>query len=190
MAGILQTLKTFKHFTHFKVRKSLAESLALSRLNYNDVVFGQLPKYLQNRLHREQNSAAGYVNGQYAKLSDIINLNWLPIHESIEYNTVKCIYHSLHDRNWPSYLRLETVQQKRVLRLNDQGNKTDYFEKHTFQSQCTIFNLLPLSTRQCENKFWKESKTFYQDRVLAEPYLSKIMFAFNVKFKFSNIIPS
>ena len=38
--GILQTLKTFKRFTPFKVRKSLAESLVLSRLNYSNVVFG------------------------------------------------------------------------------------------------------------------------------------------------------
>ena len=44
---ILRTLKTFKRFTLFKVCKSLAESLVLQRLNYNNVVFGQLPKHLQ-----------------------------------------------------------------------------------------------------------------------------------------------
>ena len=52
--GILRTLKTFKRFTPFKVRKSLAESLVLSRLNYNNVVFGQLSKYLQNCFQRVQ----------------------------------------------------------------------------------------------------------------------------------------
>ena len=71
--GILRIMKTF---THSKIRKSLAESLALSRLNYNNVLFGQLPNYLQNRLQRVQKSAAGYVIGQHAKLSDVINLNW------------------------------------------------------------------------------------------------------------------
>ena len=44
---ILRTLKTFKCFTLFKVRKSLAESLVLQRLNYSNVVLGQLPKHLQ-----------------------------------------------------------------------------------------------------------------------------------------------
>ena len=167
--GILRTLKTFKRFTPFKVRKSLTGSLVLSRLNYSTVVFGQLPKYLQNRLQRVQNSAAGYVIGRYAKLSDVINLNWLPIHESIEYNIVKCVYHSLHDRNWPSYLRLETVQQKRVLRSNDRRNKIDFGEKHTFQSQFNIFNELPLAMRQCENKinFEKKERKLYQDKALA-----------------------
>ena len=82
---------------------------------------------------------------------------------------MKCVYHSLHDRNWPSYLRLETVQQKQVLRSNDQGNKFEFGEKHTFQSQCNIFNELPLATCQCENKinFEKKARQFYQDKALA-----------------------
>ena len=166
--GILRTLKTFKRFIPFKVRKSLTEALVLSRLNYSTVVFEQLPKYLQNRLQRVQNSAAGYVIGRYAKLSDVINLNWLPIYESIECNTVKCVY---HDRNWPSYLRLETVPQKRILRSNDQGNNIDFGEKHTFQSQCNIFIELLLAQRQCENKiyFEKKARQFYQDKALAWP---------------------
>ena len=83
--GILRTLKTFKRFPPFKVRKSLAESLVQSRLNYSDVVFDQLPKYLQNRLQRVQKSTAGYAIGRYDKRSNVINLNWLPIHESIKY---------------------------------------------------------------------------------------------------------
>ena len=93
------------------------------------------------------------------------NLTW----SSHVNNNVKCVYHSLHDRNWPSYLRLETVQQNRVLRSNDQGNKIDYGEKHAFQNQCTIFNELPLVTRQCENTidFEKKARQFYQDRALA-----------------------
>ena len=49
--GILRIMKTF---THSKIRKSLAESLALSRLNYSNVLIGQLPNYLQNRLQRVQ----------------------------------------------------------------------------------------------------------------------------------------
>ena len=82
---------------------------------------------------------------------------------------MKCVDHSLHDRNWPSYICLETVQQKRVLRSNDQGNKIDFGEKHTFQGQCNIFNEFPLATRQCENKinFGKKARQFYQDKALA-----------------------
>ena len=41
--GILRKLKAFKRFTLFNVCNSFAESLVLSRLNYSNVVFGQLP---------------------------------------------------------------------------------------------------------------------------------------------------
>ena len=82
----------------------------------------------------------------------------------------KCLYHSVHDKHWPLYLRLKTVQQKRVLRSNNQGNKIDYSEKHTFQSQCTIFNEMSLATCQSKNKinFEKKARQFYQDKALAQ----------------------
>ena len=76
-------------FTPMKVRKTLAEALILSKINYCNVVYGQLPKYLINRLQRVQSTTAGYIYGCYAKMLDIINLNWLPIEENIEMNTVK-----------------------------------------------------------------------------------------------------
>ena len=72
-----------------KVRKTLAEALILSKINYCSVVYGQLPRYLINRLQRVQNTTAGYVYGRYAKTLDVINLNWLPTEENVEMNTVK-----------------------------------------------------------------------------------------------------
>ena len=71
-----------------KVRKALAEVLILSKIHFN-AVYGQLPKYLINRLQRVQNTTAGYVYGCYSKMLDVINLNWLPIEENIEMNTIK-----------------------------------------------------------------------------------------------------
>ena len=67
-----------------KVRKTLAEALILSKIIYCNVVYGQLPKYLINRLQRVQNTTAGYVYRRYAKTLDGVNLNWLPIEENIE----------------------------------------------------------------------------------------------------------
>ena len=48
--GVLRVLKTFKRFTSFTTRKCLAESLVLSRINYCNVVYGQMPNYLVKRL--------------------------------------------------------------------------------------------------------------------------------------------
>ena len=75
-----------------------------------------MPKYLVKRLQRVQNCAAGYVLGRYANAVDVVNLNWLPILEGIEYNISKLTYQGLSDKNWLSYLPVEIVAQKRTLR--------------------------------------------------------------------------
>ena len=95
--GTPPALRKFSRFTPMKVRKTLAEALILSKINYCSVVYGQLPKYLINRLQRVQNTTAGYVYGRYAKMLDVINLKWLPIEENIEMNTVKLAHKSLND---------------------------------------------------------------------------------------------
>ena len=46
--GILRVLKSFKRFTPFTTRKCLVESLVLSRINYCNVVYGQMSNYLVN----------------------------------------------------------------------------------------------------------------------------------------------
>ena len=149
--------------------KSLAEALVLSRLNYCKVVYGQLPMYLKNRLQRVQNCAAGYVLGRYAKLTDTVNLNWLPIIENIDYNIVKFAYQALHDKHWPTYLHTETVKYQRNLHSCNSGLKIDYAEKQTFQDQAAIFNDLPLKVRQCNEKrnFNREARKFYKDKALS-----------------------
>ena len=78
-----------------KVRKTLAKALILPKINYCNVVYSQLPKYLINRLQGVQNTTAGYVYGQYAKTLDVINLKRLPIEENMEMNTVKLAHKSL-----------------------------------------------------------------------------------------------
>ena len=79
--GVLRVLETFKCFTPFTTRKCLAESLVPSRINYYNIVYGQMSNYLVKRLRRVHNCAAGYVLGRYANAADVVNLNWLPILE-------------------------------------------------------------------------------------------------------------
>ena len=63
--GTLRVLWKFSRFTPTRVRKT-AEALILSKINYCNVVYGQLPKYLVNRLQQVQNTTAGYTYGWYA----------------------------------------------------------------------------------------------------------------------------
>ena len=46
----LRTLRQFKRFAQLNVRKTLAESLVLSKISYCNVVYAQLPNYQINRL--------------------------------------------------------------------------------------------------------------------------------------------
>ena len=172
--GVLRVLKTFKRFTLFTTRKCLAESLVLSRINHCSVVYNQMPKYLVKRLQRVQNCAAGYVLGRYGNAVDVVNLNWLPILEGIEYNISKLIYQGLNDKNWPSYLPVEIVTQKRTLRSNNSGPCVDHGEKHTFQDQAkNAFNKLPFNIRSNESKiiFNRQAREFYKDKALARALL-------------------
>ena len=43
--GTIRALRKFGRFTPIKVRKTLAEALILSKINYSNVVYGQLPKF-------------------------------------------------------------------------------------------------------------------------------------------------
>ena len=45
-----------------------------------------MTNYLVKRLQRVQNCTAGYILCRYANAVDVVNLQWLPILESIEYN--------------------------------------------------------------------------------------------------------
>ena len=102
-------------------------------------VSGQLPKYLINRLQRVQNTTAGYVYGRYAKMLDVINLNWLHIEENIEMNTVKLARKSLKDELWPNYLNLALIERKRNLQSSDLGPIIKQGDNYTFQQHFSQF---------------------------------------------------
>ena len=63
--GTLATLKKVKNFTNYKLRKDLAESLVLSRLDFSDIVFYPLSENLLKKLQHIQFSAASFVTGHY-----------------------------------------------------------------------------------------------------------------------------
>ena len=58
----------------FRVKKQLAESFILCKLDYASTVFYPLPLCQQKRLQRVQNVCAGYVLGPYAREADCLQL--------------------------------------------------------------------------------------------------------------------
>ncbi len=75
----LATLRKLKNSLPLNIRKNLVQSLVLSKLYYNDVIYHSLPEYLDKRLQRVQKAAASFVLGKYARTTDVLSLNWLPI---------------------------------------------------------------------------------------------------------------
>ena len=141
--GTLRVLRKFSRFTPMKVRKTLAEALILSKINYCNVVYGQLPKYLINRLQWVQNATVGYVYGRYAKTLDVINLNWLPIEKNIAMNTIKLSHKSLNDELWPNYLKLALIERKANIQSSDLGPVIKQGDDYTFQKLATVYNNVP-----------------------------------------------
>ena len=80
------------------MRKTLAETLVLSKISCCNVVYAQLPNYRINRLQRIQNTATGYVLNRYARMTDTIeHLKWQPIKENNEFSISKLVFLALND---------------------------------------------------------------------------------------------
>jgi hypothetical protein len=87
--GILAVLKKLKNLTPFHVRKTLVESLVLSKIDYASLIFHPLPIYQQKRLQRLQNACAGFVLRRFARQGDLATLNWLSISKRMDFNILK-----------------------------------------------------------------------------------------------------
>ena len=56
-----EILRKLKYLAKYELRKQLAETLILSKLDYADLVFYPLPQFLLRRLQRVQFAAASFV---------------------------------------------------------------------------------------------------------------------------------
>ena len=89
------------------MRKHLEESLVLSKVNYACSVFHPLPAFQMKRLQRLQNACAGFVTRRFARVEDVLKLNWLPVNENVELNILKLAHKSLYDETFPEYLKIK-----------------------------------------------------------------------------------
>ena len=101
--GVLAILRKIKNMTPQETKKSMVQNLVLSKLNFNDAVTYPLPMFLQERMQRVQNTAAGFVLNRYCSEEDVLQLGWLPTLENTKLNILKLGH--LYN-NWPEYLTL------------------------------------------------------------------------------------
>jgi hypothetical protein len=131
--GTLANLRKIKNFTTFNLRKHLAESLIISRLDFSDIaVFYPLTEHLLKRLQRIQYSAASFVTGRYVNsIESILKLSWSPMREGTG------IFLKPHIRryssDWFLYVSLEKSERTRVLRSNAEVNLVLPLVSNSFQ---------------------------------------------------------
>lgn len=166
----LQTIKRFKRFTPYRVRKTLAESLVLSKLSYCNTVYAQIPQYLKKRIQRVQSCAAGYVLRRYCTLKDVTSLGWLLVEQRCELDLSIAGFKALNDEKWPDYLSMKKLKFKRTLRSIDNGIMIEPGENGTFNNQVSkVFNDLPKNIRNLDSisTFYSQTKKYFLDKSIA-----------------------
>ena len=154
----------------FNLRKQLAESLILSKIDYGDQVYTPLTVAQHKRLQKIQFAAASFVTGNYVKDSTtIMKLGWLPIKERRELNLVKTTFNAMNYKSWPTYLTLEEKKSTRDLRSSSTRSLVIPRETGTFQGRVAkLFNSFPERIRDCciYNKFLTVSKEFLKNKIV------------------------
>ena len=79
------------------MRKQLAETFILSKIDYNDAVSNLITDYLMRRLQRVQLAAAGFVLGRFATMPENLSLGWLTFVERREFNLSKLTFEALYE---------------------------------------------------------------------------------------------
>ena len=131
--GVLAVLRKIKNLTPQETKKSLVQSLVLSKLNFNDTVTWPLPMFLQKKMQRVQNAAAGFVLNHYCSEEDVLQLGWLPTLENTKLNILKLGHRALYNNNWPEYLTLSIHNPSRSLRSSSTPRLQISLLKGTFQ---------------------------------------------------------
>ena len=168
--GTLAILKKLKKMAPFNLRKQLAESLILSKIDYGDQVYTPLTVAQHKRLQKVQFAAASFVTGNYVKDSKtILKLGWLPIKERRELNLLKTTFKAMNYESWPTHLTLEEKKSARELRSSSARSLVIPREAGTFQdSAAKLFNSLPENIRNCRiySKFLTLSKDFLKNKIV------------------------
>lgn len=171
----LRSLNLLKRYTPYNIRKNLVEALVLSRIDYGNAIFSNIPAYLIKQLQRVQNAAAAFVLRRYTQETDVLKLMWLPVSERIQFSLAKLAYKAVTDDTWPEYLPMERNEQpRRALRSNivtDETTLKCLTNVHsTFESVASsIFNDLPRKCRTAATyqDFCRTSKKYFIDKATA-----------------------
>ena len=150
----LSILRKLKYLAKYELRKQLAETLILSKLDYADLVFYPLPQFLPRRLQRVQFAATRLVLGHYIKnFRDVPKIGWLPINERRDLNLLKFCFKTFHNtETWPDYLEIIKQECPKELCSSNSIRSVVPTKNGLFQGKASkLFNNLPETIRTCKD---------------------------------------
>ena len=89
----LAVLRKLGNIAPFHLRKQLAETLILSKLDYCDIVF-HLPDNHLKRLQRVQCAAASFVTRKCSNQESVLKLGWLPLEERRDWHLATATFNT------------------------------------------------------------------------------------------------
>ena len=144
------------------MEKKIASSFILSRIDYCNSLYINLPAYQIQRIQRLQNYIARILlkKSRYEHATPLLlELHWLPVKSRIDYKIATLIFKCL-DKSAPTYLMQLIQLHEPVLNLRS-GNKKLLVEKTAHYKSVgersfyfygpKLWNSLPLDIRKIEN---------------------------------------
>ena len=159
-----------KRLTDFHLRKNLAESLILSKIDFAITIYGNyMQQFHCKHLQKLINNTAGFACNRHANVNDVIKLKWVLCVERISFCSSKVAFKLVNDNTLVDYLSLNFKNPLRKLRncesdlcsINPKKHEKDFATKMS-----KYFNELPIKVRQSDEtyQFIKESKQYYLDK--------------------------
>ena len=153
--------------------KTLVHAAIISRLDYGNVLLHGVPRFLQGRLQRVQNSAARLISGTRRRehiTPTLISLHWLPLLYRIQYKVLLYTFKSLQGCA-PTYVTelVERQRPRRALRSSarsllvvPKSRTVTYGERSFRYAAASLWNDLPehLKTLATVCQFKNQLKTY------------------------------
>ena len=135
-----------KYLAKYELRKQLAETLILSKLDYADLVFLPSTTILTSPFATGSINilaVASFVLGHYVKnFRDVLKIGWLPINDRRDLNLLKSCLKALHNiETWSDYLKIIKQEYPKELRSSNSIRLVVPTENSSFQDNASkLFN--------------------------------------------------